>query len=357
MRLSARFFPTVRRPIQCTLPHPYLRRFARQPHRRDRAALRLGASQARSRRRAVHRPARPLRPDAARGRPGLAGVQGRRDAARRVGRARRRQGAPAPRRDRERRTADRRGRSLRQRDRGAVQGGRAAAAGVRRAGLSGGDPAQVSLPRSAPREAAQQHHHARAGHRVDPPPHDRAGLLRIPDADPDGVVAGRRARLPRAVAPASGQVLRAAAGAAAVQAAPDGLGLRPLLPDRALLPRRGRARRPLARRVLSARRRDELRHAGGRVRRGRAGDARRVRGVRRRQAGDAEVSADPLRASARQVRHRQAGPAQPDRDAGRLGEFPRRRLRLFARILERAPRTRCGRSPRRAAARAPSATA
>ena len=69
------------------------------------------------------------------------------------------------------------------------------------------------------------------------------------------------------------------------------VGLRPLLPDRALLPRRGRARRPLARRVLSARSRDELRHAGGRVRRGRAGDARRVRGVRRRQAGDAEVSA------------------------------------------------------------------
>ena len=61
------------------------------------------------------------------------------------------------------------------------------------------------------------------------------------------------------------------------------VGLRPLFPDRALLPRRGRARRPLAWRVLPARRRDELRHAGGRVRRHRAGDARRVRGVRRRQ--------------------------------------------------------------------------
>jgi aspartyl-tRNA synthetase len=45
-----------------------------------------------------------------------------------------------------------------------------------------------------------------------------------------------------------------------------GGGLRPLFPDRALFPRRGRARRPLARRVLSARSRDELRHPGRRVR-------------------------------------------------------------------------------------------
>ena len=61
-------------------------------------------------------------------------------------------------------------------------------------------------------------------------------------------------------------------------------GLRPLLPDRALLPRRGRARRPLAGRVLPARHRDELRRAGGRVRGDRAGHARRLRGVRRGQA-------------------------------------------------------------------------
>ncbi len=76
---------------------------------------------------------------------------------------------------------------------------------------------------------------------------------------------------PGAVAAASRKVLRAAAGAAAVQAAHHGRGLRPLFPDRAVLPRRGRARRPFARRVLSARPRDELRHPGGRVRRGRAG--------------------------------------------------------------------------------------
>ena len=74
-----------------------------------------------------------------------------------------------------------------------------------------------------------------------------AGLHRVPDADPDRLLARGGARLPRAVAAASGQVLRAAAGAAAVQAADHGRGLRPLLPDRAVLPRRGPARRPLAR--------------------------------------------------------------------------------------------------------------
>ncbi len=74
-----------------------------------------------------------------------------------------------------------------------------------------------------------------------------AGLLRIPDADPDRFFAGRRARLSRSLAHPSGEILRAAAGAAAVQAAHHGGGLRPLFPDRALLPRRGRARRPFAR--------------------------------------------------------------------------------------------------------------
>ena len=79
------------------------------------------------------------------------------------------------------------------------------------------------------------------------PADDRAGLHRVPDADPDRVEPRRRARLSRAEPGPSGQVLRAAAGAADVQAAADGRRLRPLFPDRALLPRRGRARRPLAR--------------------------------------------------------------------------------------------------------------
>ena len=119
----------------------------------------------------------------------------------------------------------------------------------------------------------------------------------------------------------SRQVLRAAAGAAAVQAADDGVRLRPLFPDRAVLPRRGPARRPPAGRVLPARPRNELRRAGGRLGHDGAGHARRLRGVRRRQAGDAEIPAHPLRRGDPQIRFRQAGPAQPDRDAGRHRAF------------------------------------
>ena len=89
-----------------------------------------------------------------------------------------------------------------------------------------------------------------------------AGFFEFADADPDGLEPRGCARLPRALARPCGQVLRPAAGAAAVQAAADGGGLRPLFPDRALLPRRGPARRPAARRVLPARRGDELRRAG-----------------------------------------------------------------------------------------------
>ena len=251
------------------------------------------------------------------------------DAARRMGGADRRQGAPPPGRHRECRDADRPGRGLYPRRRGAGAGRRTADAGVRRSGISRGNPAQVPLSRSAARPAARQHHEARPDHRFDPPPHEGGRLLRIPDADPDRVVARRRARLPGAVAAASRKVLRAAAGAAAVQAAHHDRGLRPLLPDRAVLPRRGRARRPLAGRVLSARYRDELRHAGRRVQRGRAGAARRVRGVRGRQAGDAEVSADSLRAGDARLRHRQAGPAQPDQDAERQRGVPRLGLQDF----------------------------
>src|SRR5258708_7689974 len=92
---------------------------------------------------------------------------------------------------------------------------------------------------------------------------DHYGLTQIvPDPDPDRVEPGGRTRLPGAVAAASGQILRPAAGAAAVQAARHDFGLRPLFPDRAVLPRRGRTGGPLARRVLPARHRNELRDPG-----------------------------------------------------------------------------------------------
>ena len=157
------------------------------------------------------------------------------------------------------------------------------------------------------------------------------------------------ARLPGAVAAASRQVLRPAAGAAAVQAALHDLRLRPVLPDRTLLSRRGRPRRPQPGRVLPARHRDELRHPGGRVRRGRAGDARPVHRVHR-LGGDADaVPAHHLPRGAAALRHRQAGPAQPDPDRRRHRGLPRLGLQ-GVRGCDRAggggardPGTRCGR--------------
>src|SRR6185436_5943553 len=87
----------------------------------------------------------------------------------------------------------------------------------------------------------------------DPPAHGQPGDPRLPqrerlprdrDADPDAFDARGRARLPRAGATVAGGVLRLAAVAPIVQTAFDDVGLRALLPDRSLLPRRGSARRP-----------------------------------------------------------------------------------------------------------------
>ena len=72
---------------------------------------------------------------------------------------------------------------------------------------------------------------------LDAQAHVGSGLPRIPDADHHGFEPRRRARLPRAVASASGQVLCAAAGTAAVQAVDDGCRFRQVFPDRALFPR------------------------------------------------------------------------------------------------------------------------
>ena len=92
-----------------------------------------------------------------------------------------------------------------------------------------------------------------------------SGVPRVSDADHHRIVARRRARLPGALASASGQVLCAAAGTAAVQTADHGVGLRQVFPDRAVLPRRRPARRPLADRFLPARPGDVLCRAAGRV--------------------------------------------------------------------------------------------
>ena len=65
----------------------------------------------------------------------------------------------------------------------------------------------------------------------------------------------------------------------------------------------------------------------------------------------------PYAEAMQQIRHRQAGSAQPDRDAGRLGDFPRLGLQDFCAHSGEAPKAPCGRFRRRAAARARSATA
>ena len=88
---------------------------------------------------------------------------------------------------------------------------------------------------------------AQPGDQLDPAADDRAGLHRVPDPDPDRLEPRGRARLSGAEPGPSRQILRAPAGAADVQAADHGRRLRPLFPDRALLPRRGCPRRPLAR--------------------------------------------------------------------------------------------------------------
>ena len=151
----------------------------------------------------------------------------------------------------------------------------AAAVPARRAqrGRRGG-PAEVPLPRPAPRRSGRGDPAAQRGQPGRPRRPLRPGLHRDRDADADPLDARGRARLPRAGPAAAGQLVRAAAVAAAVQAAADGGGHGALLPDRALLPRRGLPRRPAAR-VHPARHRDELRRPGRRHRAGRGGAASR----------------------------------------------------------------------------------
>src|SRR5437867_5958501 len=94
----------------------------------------------------------------------------------------------------------------------------------------------LPLPRPPAREAPSEHPAPEPCHRVDPPAHDRGRLHRVPDADPHVELPRARARLRRAQPRPTGEVLRAAAGAAAVQAAPDGRRVRSLLPARPVLP-------------------------------------------------------------------------------------------------------------------------
>ena len=166
------------------------------------------------------------------------------------------------------------------------------------AGDSGRAAAAVPLPRSSARQDPRERGAAIEGDLEHPPPHGGTGISRVSDSDPDIELARRRAGLSRSQPHSPGQVLRPAAGASAVQAAADGVGLRSVLPDRAVLPRRGCPRRPVAGRVLSARPRDVVRRAGRCVRGDRAGVVGAVFGVFRLE-GDA-----PLRFRAFRIRRR-----------------------------------------------------
>ena len=105
------------------------------------------------------------------------------------------------------------------------RGGRVAHAGLWRRRIPRGNPPDLSLPGPAARKAAPQHDAAVERGALDPQPHVGSGVQRVSDADHHRLLPRRGAGFSGAVAPASGQVLCPAAGAAAVQAADHGGGL------------------------------------------------------------------------------------------------------------------------------------
>ncbi len=156
-----------------------------------------------------------------------------------------RHGAAASRGCGQRRAADRRDRGRGDRGRGAQRVGAAAVPARRSGRRRRGAAAPSPLPRPAAGADAAQPAFAGRGEPRAARGDARAGLRRDRDADADRVDARGRARLRRTVAAAAGNVLRAAAEPAAVQAAADGRRPRPLLPDRAL-PRATKTCAPIA---------------------------------------------------------------------------------------------------------------
>ena len=204
--------------------------------------------------------------DAQRHRAGRAARGGRRPRpARRVLRPGHRHRAAPAGREREPRAADRRDRGRGGRGRGAVGVRPAAVPDRERRRPERGSPPQVPLPghqaRRHGRRAQGPLHRGLPGQRR----HEAAPLRQRGDPVPDPVHPRGRPRLPGPGPAAARSLVRAAAVAAAVQAAADGLRPGALLPARALLPGRGLPRRPAAR-VHPDRHRDVLRDPRGRRR-------------------------------------------------------------------------------------------
>ena len=225
-----------------------VRRVAGRRRRGAGGAGRLGRILARPRRHPLPQPARPLRGHAGGGGRVFAagGARGGGRAARRVLHRGGRRGAAAPRRHGQRRPGHRRDRAGRDGDRGAV-GLRPAAVRDRRHGRrTRGVAPDLSLPGSALRRHAAQPGPAQRRHRRGARGARRPALPGGGDPHHDALHPGGRARLHRAVPSVPRELLRAAAVAADLQAAPDGQRAGPLLPDCPLLPGRGHARRPPA---------------------------------------------------------------------------------------------------------------
>ena len=145
---------------------------------------------------------------------------------------------------------------------------------VQRASLPGepepgrGRDAAAKVPVSGPEKSGGQEKHYPAVQRGvrHSGGHDGPRIPGDHDAHSDGLLAGGSPGLSGARPEASGEILRPASGAPAVQAAAHGLRIRPVLPDRALLPGRGCPWGPFAGRVLPAGHGNELRHPGRRIR-------------------------------------------------------------------------------------------
>src|SRR5258708_13709008 len=104
-------------------------------------------------------------------------------------------------------------------------------------GRARGDSVAVPVPRPPAREDAPERRAPFEGHLQHSAPHERARLPGDPDTDPHLELTRGGARLSRPEQEAPWKVLRPPAGAATVQAVADGGGIRPLLPDRAVLSR------------------------------------------------------------------------------------------------------------------------